>query len=60
MTCLRQADGATLTLAGSQTINTRPATLYVFSPLVDGVFVREGPVEGFLNGRFAHVPTLFG
>lgn len=60
MNCLRAADGDTLASAGSQTIAARPATLFTFAPIVDGSFIREGPVEAFKNGHFAKVPVFFG
>ncbi|TFK39011.1 alpha/beta-hydrolase, partial [Crucibulum laeve] len=60
LACLRSASTATLTLAGSQTIAARPATLFVFAPIMDGEFIRERPVEAFASGDFAMVPVLFG
>jgi carboxylesterase type B len=38
----------------------RPATLYVFAPILDGDFIRQRPVEALKSGNFAHVPVLFG
>jgi len=58
--CLRSASIETLTLAGSQVLSARPATLYVFAPILDGDFIRERPVEALKSGIFARVPVLFG
>ncbi|KAJ7591659.1 alpha/beta-hydrolase [Mycena floridula] len=58
--CLRVADVNTLAAAGTKTISLRPATIYVFAPVVGGNFLLEPPVEAFRNGHFAHVPVLFG
>ncbi|KAF9465706.1 alpha/beta-hydrolase [Collybia nuda] len=60
MSCLRSADSNTLALAGSHTIGARASTLFTFAPIIDGTFLAERPVEAFRNGRFAHVPVLFG
>lgn len=60
MKCLRHADGKTLQKAGHATIQARPATLFLFAPVVDEVFLTERPVEAFSKGNFAHVPVLFG
>ncbi len=49
-----------LTVAGNATIDERTSTLYPFAPIVDGTFIREGPVEAFTNGRFAQVPIFYG
>ncbi|KAF8904132.1 alpha/beta-hydrolase [Gymnopilus junonius] len=58
--CLRSASSEELTLAGSQVLVARPATLFVFAPGVDGEFLEERPVEAFKAGRFSRVPVLFG
>ncbi|PPR05920.1 hypothetical protein CVT26_008814 [Gymnopilus dilepis] len=58
--CLRSASSQELTLGGSQVLTARPATLFVFAPILDGEFIGERPVEAFKAGRFAHVPVLFG
>ncbi|RDB24352.1 hypothetical protein Hypma_008425 [Hypsizygus marmoreus] len=60
MSCLRSASVSQLTLAGSQTVNSRPATLFTFAPIIDDSFLRERPVEAFASGHFAHIPVLFG
>ncbi|GLB33555.1 putative carboxylesterase [Lyophyllum shimeji] len=60
MKCLRFVDGSRLALAGSQTIGARTSTLFTFAPIIDDAFLKERPVEAFKNGRFAHVPVLFG
>ncbi|KAK0484751.1 alpha/beta-hydrolase [Armillaria novae-zelandiae] len=60
LTCLRAANSSVLTIAGNATIDERTSTLYPFAPIVDGTFIREGPVEAFTNGRFAHVPIFYG
>ena len=41
-------------------LSARPATLFVFSPSLDGDFIRERPVEALKSGNFAHVPVLYG
>ncbi|KDR82334.1 hypothetical protein GALMADRAFT_817280 [Galerina marginata CBS 339.88] len=58
--CLRSASSQALTLAGSQLLSARPATLFVFAPIVDGDFIGERPVEAFTSGHFSRVPVLFG
>ncbi|KAF8969005.1 alpha/beta-hydrolase [Flammula alnicola] len=58
--CLRSASSETLTVAGSQLTSSRPATLYVFAPILDGTLMIQRPVEAFKSGNFAHVPVLFG
>lgn len=58
--CLRSASSQELTVAGSQVLTARPATLFVFAPILDGDFVGERPVEAFKAGRFSRVPVLFG
>ncbi|KAK0205335.1 Alpha/Beta hydrolase protein [Desarmillaria ectypa] len=58
--CLRAANSSVLTVAGNATIDQRASTLYPFAPIVDGTFIREGPVEAFTNGRFAQVPVFYG
>ncbi|KAF8895158.1 Alpha/Beta hydrolase protein [Infundibulicybe gibba] len=60
MPCLRAASSAALISAGSSTIDARTDTLFVFSPIIDGTFVKEHPVEAFRNGHFARVPVFFG
>jgi carboxylesterase type B len=58
--CLRSTSSHELTLAGSQLLSARPATLFVFAPILDGDFIAERPVEAFKAGRFSRVPVLFG
>lgn len=60
LSCLRSANSATLTRAGSQLISARPSTLYVFAPILDGTLMQQRPVEAFNSGKFAQVPVLFG
>ncbi|KAJ7599071.1 alpha/beta-hydrolase [Mycena floridula] len=60
LACLRAANVNTLAAAGPKTISVRPAIIYVFAPVVGGIFLFEPPVEALLNGNFAHVPVLFG
>ncbi|KAK0194391.1 alpha/beta-hydrolase, partial [Armillaria mellea] len=60
LSCLRAANSSVLTIAGNATIDERTSTLYPFAPIVDGTFIREGPVEAFTNGRFAQVPIFYG
>ncbi|KAF8150598.1 alpha/beta-hydrolase [Crassisporium funariophilum] len=60
LACLRSATSQTLTSAGSQLLDARPATLFVFAPILDGEFVQDRPVEAFKSGRFSRVPVLFG
>ena len=38
----------------------RPATLFPFTPNLDGDFIRERPVKALKSGNFARVPVLFG
>ena len=49
-----------LTLAGSQLLDTRPSTIFVFAPIFDGTLLPKRPVEAFNSGGFAQVPVLFG
>ncbi|KAF8969012.1 Alpha/Beta hydrolase protein [Flammula alnicola] len=58
--CLRSASSDALTLAGSKLRAARPATHFILSPVIDGDFVKERPIEAFAAGRFARVPLLFG
>ncbi|KAK0469130.1 alpha/beta-hydrolase [Desarmillaria tabescens] len=60
LTCLRAASSNTLAVAGNTTIKQRTSTLYSFSPIIDGTFIREGPVEAFTNGQFAQIPLFYG
>jgi len=60
MGCLRAQISSTLARAGSATIATRPTTLFVFAPTLDGAFLATRPVAAFTSGRFARVPVLFG
>ncbi|KAF9474048.1 alpha/beta-hydrolase [Pholiota conissans] len=60
LSCLRSASSETLTRAGSQLILSRPATLYMFAPILDGTLMQQRPVEAFNSGKFAQVPVLFG
>lgn len=60
LTCLRAANSSVLTVAGNATVKQRTSTLYPFSPIIDGTFIREGPVEAFTNGRFAQIPVFYG
>jgi len=41
-------------------LSARPASLFVFTPILDGDFIRERPVEALKSGNFARVPVLFG
>ena len=41
-------------------LSARPATLYIFTPFLDGDFISEQPVEALKSGSFARVPVLFG
>jgi hypothetical protein len=58
--CLRSSSTEVLIRAGQLTNATMPLTLYVFSPIIDGTFLQERPVEAFEAGRFIHVPMLTG
>ncbi|KIM35872.1 hypothetical protein M413DRAFT_32110 [Hebeloma cylindrosporum] len=58
--CLRSAPAEKLALAAKQVLLARPTTLFVFSPILDGDFITERPVEAFKSGNFARVPVLFG
>ena len=58
--CLRSASIETLTLAGKQVLSTRPATLFLFAPVLDGDFIRERLVEVLKSGNIDQVPVLFG
>ena len=64
--CLRSASSSTLARAGSQLLDSRPTTLYLFAPVLDGDFIRTRPVEAFTiplsNGSraFSKVPILVG
>ncbi|KAF4622086.1 hypothetical protein D9613_009119 [Agrocybe pediades] len=60
MKCLRSASALTLIHAANKVTAARPATLYVFAPVIDGSFLAQAPVEAFTSGRFAKVPVLFG
>ena len=60
MDCLRTVDTAALTYAGSQTLASRPSTLYPFSPILDGFFISNRPVDAIARGKFAKVPIMFG
>ena len=58
--CLRSASSEALIRAGQLTTATRPSTLYLFAPVIDGTFLQERPVESFTTGKFARVPVLTG
>ncbi|KAF7354617.1 Carboxylic ester hydrolase [Mycena sanguinolenta] len=60
MACLRAAPTGTIATAGRDTLANLTSNLYPIGPIADGVFIRERPVEAFLNGRFVHVPVMFG
>ncbi|KAF9046268.1 alpha/beta-hydrolase [Panaeolus papilionaceus] len=60
MSCLRKLTSKELALAGSKTLDSRPATLFVFGPIVDGSFVQTTPLQAFSSGIFSHVPILVG
>ncbi|KAJ7683530.1 alpha/beta-hydrolase [Mycena rosella] len=60
MSCLRAAPTNTLALAGSKTLANRTSSLFPFTPIADGSFIVERPVEAFQKGNFARVPVLFG
>jgi hypothetical protein len=57
MSCLRKAEGDTLALASNQLLASRPSTLFVFAPILDGSVIDQRPVEKFNAGRFSHVPV---
>jgi hypothetical protein len=58
--CLRSSPSEALIRAGRLTTATRPSTLYLFAPIIDGTFLLERPVEAFTAGRFARVRVLTG
>ncbi|KAJ7740572.1 Alpha/Beta hydrolase protein [Mycena metata] len=60
MACLRAAPTTTIATAGKNTLANRTSALYPIGPVVDGLFLRERPVEAFRNGHFVHVPVLMG
>ncbi|KAE9392634.1 alpha/beta-hydrolase [Gymnopus androsaceus JB14] len=62
MACLLAADADTLVSAGTQTVDNRTSTLYIWDPCADtgGTFLATRPVEAFASGAFAQVPGLFG
>ncbi|KAJ3719104.1 Alpha/Beta hydrolase protein [Lentinula guzmanii] len=60
MACLTAADANTIASAGTQVLQNRTSTLFVFAPCIDGTFLATRPVEAFASGEFAQVPVLFG
>lgn len=60
LSCLRSASSEALTSAGSQLLDARPSTLFVFAPILDGTVLPQRPVEAFQSGSFVRVPVLFG
>ncbi|KIK68255.1 hypothetical protein GYMLUDRAFT_91814 [Collybiopsis luxurians FD-317 M1] len=60
MSCLMDADSATLASAGTKVLSNRTSTLFVFAPCIDGTFLATRPVEAFKSGKFSKVPVLFG
>lgn len=60
MVCLRNANVTDLAAAGNATARFFTSRLFIFSPIVDGKFIRERPVSAFRGGRFAKVPVFFG
>ncbi|KAJ7062775.1 alpha/beta-hydrolase [Mycena amicta] len=60
MACLRAAPTKTIATAGSNVLNNLTSALYPIGPIMDGLFLRERPVEAFRGGRFVHVPGIFG
>ncbi|PPQ63606.1 hypothetical protein CVT24_004466 [Panaeolus cyanescens] len=60
MSCLRNLTSKQLAVAGNKTLNSRPATLFVFGPIVDGTYVQRRPFQAFSTGLFSHVPLLVG
>jgi len=60
MDCLRKVDVNRLAKAGQELLDSRPASLYPFSPILDGSFLTKRPVDAFTNGKVAKVPVIFG
>nr|KAF9078511.1 Alpha/Beta hydrolase protein [Rhodocollybia butyracea] len=60
MECLLEKNASTIASAGTQVVDNRTSTLFVFAPCIDGTFLATPPVEAFASGKFAKVPVLFG
>ncbi|KAJ7089381.1 Alpha/Beta hydrolase protein [Mycena epipterygia] len=60
MSCLRSASTEQLAFGGSAMLANLTSALFPFGPILDGKFITQRPVEALRQGKFIHVPVLFG